>query len=69
MTDTTNLLIILIAVVACALLIRALGRIVNWRLVVIALTIAILTSTGLLNLAPILTELDHLVTNLFGATT
>ena len=69
MTDTTNLLIILIAVAACALLIRALGRIVSWRITLPILAIAILTSTGLLNLAPILTELDHLITNLFGATT
>jgi len=69
MTDTTNILIVLIAVAACALLIRALGRIVSWRITLPILAIAILVTAGLLDPDPILTELDHLVTNLFGGTT
>jgi hypothetical protein len=69
MSDITSLLIILLAVTVCAYLIRILGRIVSWRITLPVLIVAVLVAAGLLDIAPILTELDHLITNLFGGTT
>jgi hypothetical protein len=69
MSDITSLLVILLAVTACAYLIRILGRIVSWRITLPVLIVAVLVAAGLLDINPVLTELDHLITNLFGGTT
>lgn len=69
MTDLTSLLIVLIAVAAFVFILRALARIVSWRITLPILAVAILAAAGLLDPGPLLAELDHLLANLFGGTT
>jgi hypothetical protein len=66
MNDTTSLLTIIAAVIACGLIIRVLGRIISWPIVLTILAIAVLVVLGLLDINPILTELGYATTNLFG---
>jgi hypothetical protein len=66
MSDLAWILVIIGVIAVCVSIVRLIGAFVSWRLVLAVLAVAILASAGLLNVDPILNEVDHAITNLFG---